>query len=324
MIAEKLQLLSERCRLELEWGHLPVAMETLLSVLDNAETELNVNLGIRAKGAREYFSRYYSEYIRDANRLASLFAAQCLVLMDYHTSQGSSEPRSLSQGDIAAAMAVVKSISVDYQGKGWHSVHVSFLQWCAKLLYTHASNGPFRRVYAQDNISYFLTFEPQNSVFLGLCEWFDSSLRVVDETRSLLQERVLVPPVDCISSRAFAIKHELSHGSVHSARNAFEQSLSSDACRSSTGIWIWYLRFCLSEKELRSKAKDVFYRAVKHCPWSKAVMMEAFVTLNREMDSSELRSVYETMESKGIRIHVDREAYRETQRREASHAGLQE
>lgn len=33
--------------------------------------------------------------------------------------------------------------------------------------------------------------------------------------------------------------------------------------------------------------------------------MEAFLTLNREMDSSELKGIFETMTSKGLRIHVD-------------------
>lgn len=34
-------------------------------------------------------------------------------------------------------------------------------------------------------------------------------------------------------------------------------------------------------------------------------MLEAFATLADDMDSDELRAVYSTMTSKGLRIHVD-------------------
>ena len=37
--------------------------------------------------------------------------------------------------------------------------------------------------------------------------------------------------------------------------------------------------------------------------------MEAFVTLVRDMDSSELRSVYNTLCEKGLRVHVEMEEF---------------
>lgn len=44
--------------------------------------------------------------------------------------------------------------------------------------------------------------------------------------------------------------------------------------------------------------------------------MEAFVTLVRDMDSSELRSVYNTMCEKRLRVHVEMEEFVEGWRRE--------
>jgi hypothetical protein len=72
-------------------------------------------------------------------------------------------------------------------------------------------------------------------------------------------------------------------------------------------LWICYIRFCAARRELRAKAKDVYYRALRHCPWSKEIALEAFTTLARDMESSELRSIFSAMSAKGFRIHVDLE-----------------
>lgn len=157
----------------------------------------------------------------------------------------------------------------------------------------------------------FMDIFPRNTIFQTLLEWSDSSLRVVDETRTLLHDKVLVPQVDCVSSRLFAIEHELRRGNVHTTRAAYEQAVASDASRSSVQVWRGYIRFCHAHGELRAKAKEVFYRALRNCPWSKEVMMEAFGTLANDMTAAELRSVYDTMSSKGMRIHTELEDFLE-------------
>lgn len=42
--------------------------------------------------------------------------------------------------------------------------------------------------------------------------------------------------------------------------------------------------------------------------------MEAFLTLNRDMDSSELKGIFDTMASKGLRVHVDLEEFLDERR----------
>lgn len=148
---------------------------------------------------------------------------------------------------------------------------------------------------------------PRNTMLTSLFEWTDSSLRIKDETRTLLSERTLQPRSrDCVSSRRFAIMHELSRGNVHSTRAAFEKAVSSDACRNSAVLWTAYARFCSSQRELKREAKDVYYRALRHCPWHKGVMMGAF---GREsgLDVGERKSVLNTMAAKGLRIHAEAE-----------------
>jgi hypothetical protein len=156
-----------------------------------------------------------------------------------------------------------------------------------------------------EKLSAFVESFPKNTIFLSLLEWSDSGLRVIDETRQLLHEKSLNPREDCLSTRIFAIQHEMERGNTNSTQGAFEDAVASDACKTSPLVWNWYIQFSSSQKSLRPKAKDIFYRALRHCPWSKEVMMQAFTTLARTMESHELKAVYETMTFKGMRIHVD-------------------
>lgn len=178
------------------------------------------------------------------------------------------------------------------------------------------SNRPFRRAYMLDKMKRFIHIFPQNTIFLSLFEWADSSLGVIDEVRTLLHEKVLSPLHDSFSSRLFAIQHEIQRGNLNTTQAAFEHALTSDACKSSTTLWILYIRFCSLHRELGAKVKDILFRALRHCPWSKDVMMEAFVTLNRAMESSELKAVFNTMTSKGLRVHVDLEEFLDKRRGE--------
>jgi hypothetical protein len=168
----------------------------------------------------------------------------------------------------------------------------------------------------RQHLAHFVRIFPRNTMFLSLFAWADSSLRVVDDTRTLLHESALTPWNDCVSSRSFAIQHELSRGNANSTRSSFENALTSDVCNANVSLWVSYIRFCSARDEFRPRTKDVFYRALRHCPWSKGIMMEAFVTLARVMDSEELKSVYTTMTLKGLRVHVDLDEVLEQRRAE--------
>ncbi|RFU75170.1 hypothetical protein TARUN_7070 [Trichoderma arundinaceum] len=270
--------------------------------------------------AHQIFTSDFHEYLLSGDFVGASTLAECMVLLSYLTAPGNSEPTSVSQGNIAAAMNTIDVISQEFrsQDQVGTAAHERVLQFAAQLLYLHAWKGPFRRVYLREQLSGFIRQFPQNTVFLSVFEWSDASLRVIDETRDLLYDQVLVKEHDCISSRMFAIQHELTHGNTNTAKAAFEHALASDVCQNSPTLWIFYIRFCHAQKQLRAKAKDVFYRALRHCPGSKEVFMEAFLTLIRDMESEELRAVYNTMTSKGMRIHIDLEEFLDRRRLESS------
>lgn len=165
--------------------------------------------------------------------------------------------------------------------------------------------SPYRPAFFREHIESCIQHFPKNTVFLSLYAWREARLSIEDRVRSVLAKTVLTKANDCLNSRVFAINHEMAMGNAHTTRAAFEHAVESEAGEHHIGIWISYIRYCHQKEELRSKAKDVFYRAIQSCPWSKAVFMEAFLTLARDMDISELKSVYSTLCDKGLRVHVE-------------------
>ncbi|KAK0623244.1 NRDE-2, necessary for RNA interference-domain-containing protein [Immersiella caudata] len=257
--------------------------------------------------ARAHFSNTRDYALSSQDLETAIHHAESLALLDYLSAEVSSEATSETQGNITAALSSIHSFSAELTThKLANSLHHErLLQTTARLLYHHTTHGPYRPSYIRDQLLHFVRHFPQNTLFLTLFALFQSTIRIDDPVRATLTSHSLRPPHDSLSTRRFAVAHEARTGTAHSTRAAFEDALDSVACRGNTDMWIRYVRFCVSRKELRGMAKGVFYRALGACPMSKDVYMEAFGTLAREMKSAELRGLYETMANKGIRIHVD-------------------
>ncbi|KAJ0325823.1 hypothetical protein Brms1b_000037 [Colletotrichum noveboracense] len=168
---------------------------------------------------------------------------------------------------------------------------------------------PFRRAYLRDQLAHCIDLFPRNTIFLTLFAWASTTFGIDDPVRDILRKVTLTDANDCIGSRMFAIRYELLKGNVHSTQAAFERALDTTACRSNPEFWRCYIKFSYARKQFRHKAKEVFFRGLRHCPWSKDLALEAYTTLINVMDEFELRSVFNTMTSKGLRIHVDLEEF---------------
>ena len=60
----------------------------------------------------------------------------------------------------------------------------------------------------------------------------------------------------------------------------------------------------------RERAKSVYWRAVRACPWVKELWLLAFEYLREGgMGEEELRGLHEMMEEKGVRVHVGIEEF---------------
>lgn len=74
--------------------------------------------------------------------------------------------------------------------------------------------------------------------------------------------------------------------------------------KKSAALWTSYVLYLCSISE-RAVAKQVYFRGLLHLPYSKAYIMLAFEHLLGELDFEQLRSVYNTMQEKELRVHVE-------------------
>ncbi|KAF3913128.1 hypothetical protein AA313_de0202268 [Arthrobotrys entomopaga] len=65
-----------------------------------------------------------------------------------------------------------------------------------------------------------------------------------------------------------------------------------------------YIKFEIRQSQ-PGRAKDVFFRAVRACPWSKDIILSGFKWLRSILDFGEMRKVYGVMQEKELRVHVD-------------------
>jgi len=243
-----------------------------------------------------------------APRYAVMYG-ECLALLAYLTSSSSKETQSATQGDITSALASYSALSklfIDRDLKDSPS-HELLHQSAARLLYHHARIGPFRPALLREQLSNFIKFFPQNTIFLSLYTWNESRLRIDNRVRNILLSTVLTPENDTLTSRLFAIYYEMNHGTIHSARSAFEHAVSSPKTKSAAGLWKFYLIYCLETPQFRSQAKDIWYRALRACPWAKELYIIGFEKLGDLVSFEELKRTWRVMGEKELRVHVDLE-----------------
>ncbi|KAI4228218.1 MAG: hypothetical protein L6R36_001797 [Xanthoria steineri] len=206
-----------------------------------------------------------------------------------------------------------------------------FRQSFARLLYTHTTH---KRPISPATIRSFLTESiaafPHNTIFLSLHAWNESRFRIDDRVRGIIRDVVfsnknknknetqnLLPSSDHITTHFFAIHTDIHRGPLQGSnrsavRGTFERALASTAAPHSAALWKWYFLYEL-ELELehngdgnRRRAREVYHRAVRACPWAKGVYMLAFEYLSVAggMEEGELRGVYEMMGERELRVHV--------------------
>jgi hypothetical protein len=200
---------------------------------------------------------------------------------------------------------------------------------------------------------------PHNTIFLPLFAWNESRFRIEERVRDIMREvttakahsnekpssasSILISDTQIpITTHLFSIYTELTRplyagSTLHSARAAFERAIgdqnqstsstSTSTSNSSITLWTLYIYLELSRNEF-SRAKSVFYRAMRACPWSKDILMLAFTHLRDDivraqtekansgnnavnpqkgegMNFHELRHVYNVLVEKELRIHID-------------------
>ncbi|KAI9738134.1 MAG: hypothetical protein M1818_005563 [Claussenomyces sp. TS43310] len=299
-------------------GDTDESLKCLLSIPENSSAKV-ANIDISSPACllktRQHLCSVRDYLLSSGNLDHAIIHAECLALLEYVSSHRGSELSSKGQGDIEMALNIFNDFSVNLVARGHVGTvqHELLHQAAAKLLYHHARSGPFRPALIRDHLAKSLASFPRNTIFLSLYAWNESRLRIDDRVRTILRDVILLPAVDSLTSRLFAIHHEMMHGNTHSTHAAFENAVVSPACSSNPGLWRLYVLFCVGAREYRARAKDVFYKGMRACPWAKWFYFMAFDELADLMGLEEKRSVYRILEEKELRVHVDLEEWLEEQ-----------
>ncbi|KAK4694471.1 nuclear exosome regulator NRDE2, partial [Lecanoromycetidae sp. Uapishka_2] len=201
--------------------------------------------------------------------------------------------------------------------EGAHSIareclHQSF----ARLLHYHATHTSlFKPSDIRALLAESMKEFPQNTIFLSLYAWNEARFRIDDRVRSIVKDVILAKDntkgkqPESIIPHFFAVYTEL-HRSVTFGSNAstirstFERAVGSTSGMHCAGLWKLYFLFERSRGNIAS-AKRVFWRGVRACPWAKELYLLAFEGLREVMEDAELRSIYELMVEKELRVHVN-------------------
>ncbi|GLA79523.1 hypothetical protein AtubIFM56815_000319 [Aspergillus tubingensis] len=211
----------------------------------------------------------------------------------------------------------------------------------ARLLYYHIrTSGIYKPSHIRSLLSESISVSRHNTMFLSLFAWNESRFRIEERVRDTIRDitsintntdNLTAAPVP-ITTHLFSIYTEVNRptyagSTMHSVRAAFEKAIGDtihQGSNTSTGhssitIWKLYILFELSRNDIQ-RAKTVFYRGMRACPWSKELIMLAFTHLRADvireqypqesrkgdgMGFDELRHVYNVLVEKGLRIHLD-------------------
>jgi len=291
----------------LDGGEKSTALQLLLSVTDGTPNHVLTSSPAILLKSRQLFSSGRDYLVSKGNIGHAIIYAELLALLQYLTSISPSETQSNTQGNITSALSVYTEFSQILQNRnqGFSSAHELLLQSATRLLYLHARNGPFRPALLRQYLTSFLTSFPQNTIFLSLYTFNESRLRIENRVRTILNSTILIPENDTLVSRFFAINYELAHGTIHAVRSAFEHAVSSPACKGSISVWKFYIMFC--GQYFQPLMKDVWYRALRACPWSKDLYILGFENLGPLMEFDELKGTWKVMGEKDLRVHMDLE-----------------
>ncbi|KAJ5503861.1 Tetratricopeptide-like helical [Penicillium fimorum] len=234
--------------------------------------------------------------------------------------------------------------------------------------YVEKQSGQFKPADVRTVLLDSLEWWPHNTMFLSLFKWNEARLHLTDRTRDIFDvtigakartERDLQGPVPIhrvpVTTHLFNIYAEMGRpimlGSTpHSIRAAFERAIgddgvipigrtptrkspfelaSSTSAQSNLTIWRLYILYELYAEYDVGRARQIYFRALRSCPWSKELYLLAFEHLRADLtnrlppsrltrageantsgfDPAELQALYTEMLRRGLRVHYHVEGH---------------
>lgn len=232
----------------------------------------------------------------------ALLYSECLLLLTYLTTPS----------------PIPATLTSFQQTPSLLSSHPSLLeplhQSLARLLHHHTTHTPScPPSLLRHSLTQSIALFPNNTIFLSLYAANERRFRIHDRVRSIVSDLLHSSPhAESVITWSFALQNELHRGvvlgsNVHAIRATFERAVASQTGKASACLWKWYVLWEAGRGGAK-RAKGVYWRAVRACPWVKEVGMLAFggvgERLGLGMGREELRGVVEGMGGREVRVHA--------------------
>ncbi|KAI7849022.1 NRDE-2, necessary for RNA interference-domain-containing protein [Circinella umbellata] len=143
---------------------------------------------------------------------------------------------------------------------------------------------------------------PNNTVFIGLYVWNEARTKLHNRVKSMFVQSLASGPN--VILWLSAIRTELHYHQPYDAnqvRSLFESAVEKTNTKSSILLWKLFIEHEIKCGEM-TKAKSLFYRAIRACPWSKEICLLGIRLLSRCLSEKELHEIISLMMEKEIRL----------------------
>ncbi|KAI7885758.1 DUF1740-domain-containing protein [Lichtheimia hyalospora FSU 10163] len=174
----------------------------------------------------------------------------------------------------------------------------------ARLLYQHAVEGGIGYKPSQMRVllERALALFPNNTIFISLHVWNETRTKIYNRVRKFFTQALDGEPNVMLWLSAIRSELHRHHPyDINLVRSLFESAVDNAGTRASILVWKLYI-----EHEIRCKnmdrAKSLYYRAVRACPWSKELYLLGIRVLSRQLSEKELHEMVSLMMEKEIRM----------------------
>ncbi|KAG1083709.1 hypothetical protein G6F42_022106 [Rhizopus arrhizus] len=155
----------------------------------------------------------------------------------------------------------------------------------ATLLYRHATTSTsYKPGLLRQAMEQALALFPNNTIFLGFYIWNESKTKIFNRVQHMLNDAVKKDSnVILWLSAIYSELHKYTPYHVNS--------------------WKCYIQYELIQDNVQ-KARSLFYRSIRECPWSKELYILGIKSFGANMDEKEANELISLMMEKEIRLRI--------------------
>ncbi|KAG0944610.1 hypothetical protein G6F29_004478 [Rhizopus arrhizus] len=289
-------------KLEMENDRAAEALKILVSMSTDTSYDHNTPLPTTPSvlKAREYFAQRTLQLSllsdSEVERQVGISLVVCSALFEY-----------LSSGLDHACRVFERALDYikERQAERGYVSEIIMTEY-ANILYRHTKyhqfEGGFQPRIMRGVMERSIQLFPNNTMFFAFYIWNESRAKVFNRVQKLFNDSLSKESnVVLWLSAIYNELHRYKPYQTNLVRDLFERAIQDVNTKSSIIIWKNYIEFELMQKNIE-KAKALFYRSLRDCPWSKELYLLGINSFKQTMDNKELNELASLMIEKEIRL----------------------